>query len=70
MKYRVSISFITEREETARKIYKFLSKERGFMRTIRKGEAAEERSHIMLERHYHDEDPTKPCIIIEEDWSE
>lgn len=70
MKYRVTISVITEREETARKIYELAKALRVFMVTIRRGEPAEERSTIMLERHFHDEDPTRPCEVIEQMTSE
>jgi len=65
MKYRVSLSIILDEYEDAKRIYDFLATYRHLMRTIRKGEPAEERSLIMLEEHYHDEDPTKPCVLLE-----
>jgi len=70
MKYRVSLSIILDEYEDARKIYDFLGKYKHLMRTIRKGEPAEERSWAMLEEHYHDEDPTKPCVVLESMESE
>ncbi|MEM2370595.1 MAG: hypothetical protein QXH51_06805 [Candidatus Bathyarchaeia archaeon] len=66
MKYRVVVSFICESEETARRIYNAAKALSHFMLTIRRGEPAEERSFIILERCYHDEDPTKPCEVIEQ----
>jgi len=70
MKYRVSLSIILEEYDDAKKIYDFLKRHGHLMITIRKGEPAEERSTIRLEKHYHDEDPTRPCEVIEEFESE
>jgi hypothetical protein len=65
MKYRISICFICDEEKDAKKIYGFLKANKDLMRTVRKGEPNEEKSIIILEKHYHDEDPTKPCEEIE-----
>jgi len=70
MKYRVSLSIIVNKYEDAKKIYNFLAKHERLFLTIRKGEPAEERSRIALEEHYHDEDPTKPCVVLESMESE
>jgi hypothetical protein len=70
MKYRAWISFIADDEETARTVFNAAKGLRSRMRTVRKGEPAEERSFIILEKHYHDEDPSKPCEVIEEYWSD
>jgi len=70
MKYRVSLSIILNEYEDAKKIYDFLAKHGHLFKTIRKGEPAEERSRITLEEHYHDEDPTKPCVVLESMESE
>jgi hypothetical protein len=66
----VSLNVILDDYDTAKKIYDFLKQNGRLMRTIRKGEPAEERSRIALERHYHDEDPTRPCEVIESFESE
>jgi len=65
MKYRVSLSIILDEYKDAKKIYDFLAKHGRLFKTIRKGEPAEERSRIALEEHYHDEEPTKPCVVLE-----
>jgi len=70
MKYRVSLSIILDEYGDAKKIYDFLAGHGRLFKTIRKGEPAEERSLIMLEEHYHDEDPTKPCVVLESMESE
>jgi len=70
MKFRVSLSMIFDDEETARLVFEAAKKFRDRTRTIRKGEPAEERSTITLERHYHDEDTARPCEVIEEILSE
>jgi len=70
MKYRIGLSIILDKYEDAKKIYTFLAGYGHLMRTIRKGELAEERSLIKLEKHYHDEDPTKPCVVLESMESE
>jgi hypothetical protein len=66
MKYRVAISFIVDDETTAQQVFTVAKALRKSMITIRKGEPAEERSSIALEKHFHDEDPTKPCEVIEQ----
>jgi len=70
MKYRVSLSIILDKYEDAKKIYDFLAEHGHLFSTIRKGEPAEERSRITLEEHYHDDDPTKPCVVLESMESE
>jgi len=70
MKYRVTLSIIFDNYEDAKKIYDFLAGYGRLFKTIRKGEPVEERSLIMLERCYHDEEPTKPCEILEQYTSE
>jgi hypothetical protein len=70
MKYRIILNIIVDDYDDAIKIYKFLKENKGLMRTIRKGEINEEKSMIALEKHYHDEDPTKPCEIIESEHSD
>jgi len=70
MKWRVTLNIILDREEDARDIFEFLKKRKGLFKTVRKGEPAEEKSAITLEKHYHDEDPTKPCEVVESYESE
>ena len=66
MKYRVRCDLIldVEDETVAKEIAKTLHKLRDFFRIIRLGELAEERSFIVLEKCYHDEEPSKPCEIV------
>jgi hypothetical protein len=66
----VSLNIILDDYDTAKKIYDFLKQNGHLMRTIRKGEPNEERSIIALEKHYHDEDPARPCEVIESVESE
>jgi len=37
--------------------------------TINPGQPNEEKSRILWQRCYHDDDPTKPCEVIEEHTS-
>ena len=37
--------------------------------TINPGQPNEERGYIIIEECYHDEDPTKPCIVLVEHQS-
>jgi len=66
VKYRIVAEIILDSEVQARGALEILKWFRGLMLTIRAGEPAEERSRILLERHYHDEDPSRPCEVIEE----
>jgi len=66
MKYRVRANIILEDEREARRALRLLSTFKDVMKTIREGEPAEERSRIVFERCYHDEDLAKPCETIEE----
>jgi len=34
--------------------------------TINPGNSNEERSHIVLQRCFHNEQPSKPCVVISE----
>jgi len=70
MKYRVWLNIILDAYEDAKKVYDFLAEYKPFMRTIRKGKPAEERSRITLAECYHDEDPTRPCQVLEKFESE
>ena len=65
IKYKVSLNIILDNYEDAKKIYDFLAQHKKLFKTIRKGEPNEERSVITLEKHYHDEDPSRPCEILE-----
>jgi hypothetical protein len=65
VKYRISLSIIVDSYDDAKPLYDFLAKARALFRTIRKGEPNEERSLLILEKHYHDEDPSKPCEVLE-----
>jgi len=70
MKYRIRLDLIFDEEEDAMKAFNFLKEKRVLFRTIRKGEPNEERSILEIHKCYHDEDPTKPCEIIEHIESE
>jgi len=70
MKYRIRLDLIFDEKEDAMKAFNFLKKKRVLFRTIRKGEPNEERSVLEIHKCYHDEDPTKPCEIIERIESE
>ena len=37
--------------------------------TINPGQPNEEKGYIITEQCFHDDDPTKPCIVIEEYWT-
>jgi len=65
LKYRVSLAILLDRYEDAKEIYNFLARRRHLFKTIRKGTPAEERSLIMLEENHHDEDPPRPCKVLE-----
>jgi len=65
MKYRIRLDLIFDEKEDAMKAFNFLKEKRVLFRTIRKGEPNEERSILEIHKCYHDEDPTKPCGIIE-----
>jgi len=65
LKFRVRADIILDDESEAMGIFASLKGERDRFVTIRKGEPDEERSRVSIEKCYHDEDPTKPCEIIE-----
>lgn len=66
MKLRIRCDLIIdiENETVAMKIVDELKKVKNYFKTIRLGEIAEERSYIVLEKCYHDENPSKPCEIV------
>jgi len=65
LKWRIRADIILDAEGEAMGIFASLKDKRGLFVTIRKGEPNEERSTASVEKCYHDEDPTKPCEIIE-----
>jgi len=65
LKWRVRADIIFDDEGEAMGIFASLKGERDRFVTIRKGEPNEERSRASIEKCYHDEDPLKPCEIIE-----
>jgi len=65
MKYRIRLDLIFEKEEDAMEAFNFLKKRRNLFRTIKKGKPDEERSVLEIHKCYHDEEPPKPCEIIE-----
>lgn len=72
MKYRIVINIFLDPDkiDDAKKIYQFIKQHRALFKTIRKGLANEERSFIRIEKCYHDEDPPRPCEVIEEIFSD
>jgi len=68
MKIRVRADIILDVDNaaTAKAIFEFLKQHKSLFRIIRRGQIAEERSYIIIEKCYHDEDPTKPCEVIAE----
>jgi len=65
LKWRVRADIILDDKDKAMDIFDSLKDERDRFVTIRKGEPNEERSRVSIEKCYHDEDPSKPCEIIE-----
>jgi len=70
LKYRVSASVYLDEEGEAIRIFEGLKRARDLFLTIRRGEPNEQRSFVALERCYHDEEPPRPCEVVERTESE
>jgi len=65
LKFRIRADIILNDEGEAMGIFASLKGKKELFVTIRKGEPSEERSRVSIEKCYHDEEPSKPCEIIE-----
>jgi len=70
MKYRIRLDLILEKEEDAMEAFEYLKRRRKLFLTINKGKPNEKKSLLQIHRCYHDEEPPKPCKIIERIESE
>jgi len=70
MKYQIISQLFLDDESSAREIYEYLKERKGLLRTIRPGEVTEQKSFVQLARCYHDEEPPKPCELLESFESE
>jgi len=70
MKWRVQLDLIFDDEREARDAFEKLKAKKHLFKTINKGKPNEERSRLSIHKCYHDEEPAKPCEIIEEIMSE
>jgi len=65
MKWRVRADIIVSDKGEVMSIFDFLEVKKGSFETINKGKPNEERSRVSVEKCYHDEEPPKPCEILE-----
>jgi len=65
LKYRVSASIYFNRREDADIIFEEVKRRKELFTAVRRGEPGEQRSFVMLERCYHDEEEPRPCEVIE-----
>lgn len=63
IRVRMDLIFNVENEDKANLIWDYVNQKRSVFQKIVNGEMVE-KSMILIERCYHDEDPFKPCEII------
>jgi len=66
LKYRVSASLYLDRRRDAARIFEMLEREKELFLTVREGRPSEQRSFARLEKCYHDEEPPRPCEVVEQ----
>jgi len=65
MAYRITIDVMLENKGKATAIFNILKNEQVNFITINPGAPNEEKSRAYIHECYHDENPSRPCVILD-----